>query len=130
MNGYGNMAVLGGNPGAMTFYAEAHNLCVYRGFVLSFAAQKAFDRMLENGITGDKLYMLWNDCCDRDTGKALKIIMDHDIDDIVEHINYENGRGIKYDTDEKFTIEDAAQEFGDWWKSTKDKCTRSLNRKN
>ena len=89
MKGFGNMAVCGGNPGAMTFYVQAHDICVYRGFILSYAAQKAFDRMLENDITGDKLYMLWNDCCDRDTEKALKVIMDHDIDDIVEHINYE-----------------------------------------
>lgn len=121
LKGYGDIAVIEGNPGALTFYTEAHDLCVYRGFILSFAAQKAFDRMLENGITGAKLYMLWNDCCDRDTEKALKIIMDHDIDDIVEHINYENGRGIKYDdTDERFTMRDAAQEFNDLWKNVKD----------
>ena len=121
LKGYGDIAVIEGNPGALTFYTEAHDLCVYRGFILSFAAQKAFDRMLENGITGDKLYMLWNDCCDRDTEKALKIISEHDIDDIVKHINYENGRGIKYDTDEKYTIQDAADEFSEWWESTKDK---------
>lgn len=40
--------------------------------------------------------MLWNDCCDRNTFKTLDIIISHTIEDIEEHINYKNGRGIPY----------------------------------
>lgn len=78
------------NPGALTFFCEA----------IKHEPQKsltAFDRMLFNGIKGSKLYMLWNDCCDRNTEKTLDIMMNNSIDDINKHINYENGRGIEYD---------------------------------
>lgn len=78
-----------GNPGALTFLMEAYAINM-------FGAEKAFQRMQNNNITGAKLYMLWNDCCDRDTKKALQIMKSNTIQDIVEHINYENGRGIKY----------------------------------
>ena len=78
-----------GNIGALTFLMEAYDIDM-------FGAETAFQRMQNNNITGSKLYMLWNDCCDRDTEKALKIMKDNTIQDIVEHINYESGRGIKY----------------------------------
>ena len=58
-----------------------------------FAAEQGFQRMQENGITGDKLYMLWNDCCGRDTGLALETMMCMDMEEIVRHINYDGGRG-------------------------------------
>lgn len=78
-----------GNPGAITFAAEAYEKWPY-------AAEMAFQRMRDNGIRGDKLYMIWNDCCGRNTEKALRIMSEHSIEDIVEHINYENGYGILY----------------------------------
>ena len=78
-----------GNIGALTFLMEAYDIDM-------FGAETAFQRMQNNNITGSKLYMLWNDCCDRDTEKALKIMKDNTIQDIVEYINYESGRGIKY----------------------------------
>ena len=78
-----------GNPGALTFIMSAYEIDM-------FNAERAFQRMQDNNITGSKLYMLWNDCCDRDTKKALHIMNNNTIQDIVEHINYENGRGIKY----------------------------------
>ena len=53
-----------GNPGALTFVMLAYEYNPYR-------AEAAFRRMQNNGITGDKLYMLWNDCCDRDVEQAL-----------------------------------------------------------
>ena len=37
-----------------------------------------------------------DDCCNRDTDKAVNIMLTHSIEDIVEHINYEHGRGIPY----------------------------------
>lgn len=84
-----SFAILEGNPGATAFMAEAYNKFLFK-------AERAFQRMQDANITGAKLYMLWNDCCDRDTEKAINIMIDNDIDDIVSHINYENGRGIPY----------------------------------
>lgn len=78
-----------GSVGALTFLMSAYDIDM-------FGAERAFSRMQYNNITGSKLYMLWNDCCDRDTEKALRIMKNNTIEDIVEHINYENGRGIKY----------------------------------
>ena len=82
--------ICNGNVGALTFLMEAYDIDL-------FGAEKAFQRMQDNNITGSKLYMLWNDCCDRNTKKALRIMKENTIQDIVEHINYENGRGIKYE---------------------------------
>lgn len=79
----------GGNIGALSFFCEG----------LKFDTMKAnegFARMYENGITNDKLYMLWNDCCDRDTKRAVYIMLHDNIDSIHKHINYGNGRGIPY----------------------------------
>lgn len=79
-----------GNPGAMTFLAEAFAVDL-------LSAATAFERMQNNNITGSKLYMLWNDCCDRNTVKALQIMLNNTIEDIIEHINEEHGRGIRYE---------------------------------
>ena len=78
-----------GNPGALTFMMAAYDkhLCF---------AERAFARMRDNGIKGAMLYMLWNDCCDRDISKAVDIMINEPIDSIAEHINYERGRGIPY----------------------------------
>ena len=81
-----------GNSGALNFLMLA-----YKEYL--FKAERGFQRMLDNNITGSKLYMLWNDCCDRDTGMAVNIMCENDVDDIIKHINYENGRGIPYETD-------------------------------
>lgn len=76
-----------GNPGALTFVMLAYEYNPYR-------AEAAFRRMQNNGITGDKLYMLWNDCCDRDVEQALVNMECTSMEEIVSHINYEGGRGI------------------------------------
>lgn len=76
-----------GNPGALTFVMLAYEYNPYR-------AEAAFRRMQNNGITGDKLYMLWNDCCDRDVEQALVNMECMSMEEIVFHINYEGGRGI------------------------------------
>ena len=81
-----------GNPGALTFLMLAYDEDMFK-------AERGFQRMLDNNITGSKLYMLWNDCCDRDTKMAVNIMCENDVDDIIKHINYENGRGIPYETD-------------------------------
>lgn len=76
-----------GNPGALSFVMQAYEANVFR-------AERAFQRMKDNGITGSRLYMLWNDCCDRDTGKALAVMAKMAVEEIVRHINYEGGRGL------------------------------------
>ena len=80
-----------GNPGALTFVMLAYEYNPYR-------AEAAFRRMQNNGITGDKLYMLWNDCCDRDVEQALVNMECMSMEEIVSHINYEGGRGVSRST--------------------------------
>ena len=36
-------------------------------------ADAIFQRMKDNSIAGSRLYMLWNDCCGRDTKLAMRI---------------------------------------------------------
>lgn len=79
-----------GNPGAFQFLMTAYDVDM-------FGAERAFQRMQDNGITGTKLYMLWSDCCDRDTALALLVMKECSIEKIKEHINYEGGRGIPFD---------------------------------
>lgn len=82
-----------GNPGALTFLVNAYDVDM-------FGAERAFQRMQDNGITGCKLYMLWNDCCNRDTELALKVMTNSSIEKIIEHINYEGGRGFAFTAEE------------------------------
>lgn len=49
-------------------------------------AKHAFDRMLENNIVGIDLHTLWSDCCDKNTKGAVQVILDHEIDEIKDHI--------------------------------------------
>ena len=57
-----------GNPGAMAFTMElvANGDDASRDMAIT-----ALKRMDALGIRGKKLYMLWNDCCDRDTEKTV-----------------------------------------------------------
>ena len=82
------------NPGALSFVMDAY-MNGRPGL-----AERAFQRMQDNGILGDKLYMIWNDCCCRNTAKAVKIMVTKPIEDIIRHINYEQGRGIPYEEDD------------------------------
>ena len=77
-----------GNPGALTFMMEAYMKND------PFRAERAFSRMEMAGIRGAELFMLWNDCCDRITERALNVMERWDIDRIKERINAERGRGI------------------------------------
>lgn len=82
-----------GNMGAMSFVAEAFNLS-------PIEAIGAFTKMSQSHIEGDKLYMLWNDCLDRDTARAIKVMLFVPIEEIERHINYDAGRGIPFTEDE------------------------------
>ena len=76
-----------GNPGALMFLIDAYQKHM-------FLAERAFQRMQDNGITGCQLYMFWNDCCSRDAGKAVNLMLEWPVGKIVQHINLEGGRGI------------------------------------
>ena len=53
-----------GNPGAIVFTLIAYDKD-------PSGAEIAFHRARELGIVGSRLYILWNDCCGRDTDLAL-----------------------------------------------------------
>lgn len=77
-----------GNPGCLTFLIDAYDQAL-------FAAENGFERMQRAGIRGSRLYKLWNDCCDRNTAKAVEAMCVMDIDSIIKHIDGNDGlRGI------------------------------------
>ena len=78
-----------GNPGALTFLFESYS-------ITPFKAERAFQKMQDANIVGAKLYMIWNDCCNRNTERAIDMILENDIKTINYLINYENGRGLRY----------------------------------
>lgn len=101
-----------GNPGALTFYCEAMN----KGKTNQKTFQKVisgFGRMRENNIKGSKLYMLWNDCLDRNTDRAIYIMLHDTIESIIEHINYDGGVGIPYKDNEPRPYH--KEPNGEWW---------------
>ena len=79
--------ICAGNPGALQFLMQAYDMDMFK-------AEQGFQRMQRAGITGARLYMLWNDCCNRDTEAALLAMNTLNIESVVEFINYEGGRGI------------------------------------
>lgn len=79
-----------GNPGALTFLMLAYQ-------VNPFRAEICFRKMQEAGVTGARLYMLWNDCCNRNAEIALKIMETKDTETIKHHIDGGRGRGIPFD---------------------------------
>lgn len=82
--------ICAGNPGALQFLMQAYDMDMFK-------AEQGFQRMQRAGITGARLYMLWNDCCNRDTEAALLAMNTLNIESVVEFINYEGGRGIPID---------------------------------
>lgn len=76
-----------GNPGALQFVFAACDLDPDNAGV-------GFAKMEQAGIVGSKLYMLWNDCCNRDTALAIKAMCHIDKEHLLKHINYDAGRGI------------------------------------
>lgn len=82
-----NFNICEGNPGTLMFLMQAYQMQMFR-------AERAFQRMEDSGIRGAKLYMFWNDCCNRDTGRAINLMIEWPIEKIIEHINYDEGCGI------------------------------------
>lgn len=81
------------NMGAIDFMMKAYQ-------INGADAEYAFRRMNHYNIVGDKLYMIWNDCCGRNTEKAIKVMKDCSMEFIINKLNYEHGRGIHI-TDEE-----------------------------
>ena len=88
-----NDAIVRSNPGAYTFLKESCMIDVEKTI-------NGFNRMLENEIVGSMLYVIWNDCCYRDTEWAMDVILNNSIEDILKHINNAHlavgNRGIPY----------------------------------
>lgn len=87
-----------GNPGALDCLMSLvrfGNACPTRLFAFPFCVDM-FDRL---GLRGSELYMLWNDCLDRDVVSLLRLVDDWrqglvDDDFIHRHVNASGGRGI------------------------------------
>lgn len=75
-----------GNPGAITFMLDAYGVDMNK-------AEFGFRRMEENKIRGPVLYVLWNDCCGRNTSMALDVMEKAPIDELKQYINGEDHRG-------------------------------------
>ena len=83
------MAYAGGNPGALTFLIELIKI-KDNDFFVDFMT---IDKM---ELYEDKLYMLWNDCCNRDMQKVISIfrlyrkrkIKQTDIEERIKNIGY------------------------------------------
>lgn len=88
-----------GNPGAMTVVT-----LILKAAAKDLAYMQCLDMFDKLKLKGPKLYMLWNDCCNRDIDKILKITFllklgELTEQDIHEHINYEKGRGREFDSE-------------------------------
>lgn len=81
------MFLVDGNPGALSFIIEASRLPPQ----MQDYAATAFSRMHYAGIKGSQLYMIWNDCCHRNTNTAIKVLLERSIDEIKEHISGPSG---------------------------------------
>lgn len=82
-----------GNPGALSFMVQAYSND-------PFYAESCFDRVITGaGIRGSELYILWNDCCGRDTDFALKVMKEYDIEEIKRCVRGQEGRGIPFKRD-------------------------------
>lgn len=80
-----------GNPGALTTLVELVNS--YKDFFEVVPDYLTIDTM---GLYGSQLYMLWNDCCNRNIEKVKQIIKlyregkitSRDIDERVKNVGY------------------------------------------
>lgn len=92
------VSICNGNIGCFAFIKEAWNTCKCQEDLLY--VNKGLHKMQDNNIIGDKLYMLWNDCCNRNAQKTLEVMNKCSIDFIIEKINYDQGKGITITDDE------------------------------
>lgn len=82
-----------GNPGALTFLMEELNL----GDEMRFIVDVSFFDMYE--IYGSKLYMFWNDACNRDLDKVketILLIISNMVPKEKVHENLNRGRALPF----------------------------------
>lgn len=77
-----------GNIGALSMIMDIMENHVARGLV-------ALQRMEMLDIKGEKLYLIWNDCCFRDLNKTLDVMLERSKAEILDHIDMQKnwGRG-------------------------------------
>lgn len=80
-----------GNPGCITFLMEAmKNVNQFRFIEMVLRLDKA-------ELYGSHIYMLWNDCCDRDLDKTIEMITNIKNDDELRSYVIDRGYGKKYE---------------------------------
>lgn len=88
-----NLDLTQDNPGAYTFMKEVLKVDVDK-------AERGLNRMLDNGIVGSQLWILWKDCCGLNTELAFWAITEDSIESIKHHLNKADviieNRGIPY----------------------------------
>lgn len=76
-----------GNFGAIQFMNDAYfGKDAEEDISVAFIAERAFSRVINEGIKGVQLYLLWNDCCGRDTQFAIEMMLNCPIEKIREHL--------------------------------------------
>lgn len=75
--------IANGNIGALTCCME----------LLGTSNEKAItalQRAYEMGLKGDKLYLIWNDCCDRNAIKTIEVLHEKSKEELWDHIDIVN----------------------------------------
>jgi hypothetical protein len=86
-----------GNPGALTCLMGMMQKSDWYGGMDSLAAILSFDTI---GLYGSNLYMLWNDCCDRDLTKLELVLRNWQMGNLSAeeiHKNISQGRGTPFE---------------------------------
>lgn len=99
-----------GNPGALTVLMEL--LQHYKDDPEFLITLMFLDN---NEIYGSKLYMLWNDCCNRDINKTIetiKYLKDNNISKETIHKNLDRGRALPFEEFLKTTNNDSDSDSG------------------
>lgn len=81
-----------GNIGAVAFITDVLDKAVKEKDEL---AALALTRAKTFNIVGTKLYLLWNDCCGRDTDKAIRVLAENSKDDIMDHLTFDQRCNVK-----------------------------------
>lgn len=89
----GMMACLAdGNIGAVAFITDVLDKAFKEKDEL---AALALTRAKTFNIVGTKLYLLWNDCCGRNTDKAIRVLAENSKDDIMDHLTFDARCNVK-----------------------------------
>ena len=81
-----------GNIGAVAFITDVLDKAFKEQDEL---AALALSRAKTFNIVGTKLYLLWNDCCGRDTDKAIRVLAENSKDDIMDHLTFDARCNVK-----------------------------------